>query len=250
MSIQELFRENLLLDVYDHNRDAFFKSLVQEVGENSIGIGVPMLQHTYLHMPKGSQWFFRLVHKNSLYNFNSTVLGEKHDDNDLPLYLIAWPEEVTRFQRREHFRLDCTLNVQYWILEDKNYKERYDLPSREEIEKPGRTRRDAEQIALEMLAEALGQPREGFTLDISGGGLMLVTDKRHLEGTHLLLRVILRTKNEENPVLLVGRVVWVSTPHKDVSLRYRHAIEFVDVSERLKDEIVSFTFIIMRERRI
>ncbi len=249
MNIRKLFWENLRLDVYDKRRDAYFKSLIQEINPDNIGIGMPMLQKSYLYMPTGSQWFFRLVHKDVLYNFYSTMIGKKSSDSHISLYLIDWPAKVTRFQRREHFRLEYNLKVHFWILDEINYKASKELPKRQELQKAGRSKRDTEQLALELLAESLGPPQEGITLDISGGGLQLVTKKRFEQGTIFLMRIFLYNKKEEPPILIKGQAVYIFPPPKDSARRFRYAVEFIDTSENLKDEFVRFIFTASRDRK-
>ena len=248
MNIRKLFQINLRLEVYDDTNQIYFKSLIQETTADSIGIGIPMRRNNYLQMPDGSQWFFRLFHKKNQYIFYSTVQGKTLSDSyRVPLYLIAWPAEIKKYQRREHFRQDCTLNVHYWVLD--NAVPRPGLLTRPDMIRPGRTKLESEQLALEMLAESLGEHREALTLDISGGGLLLVTDKRYKEGSRLLMRLFLRSKNKETPLLTLGHIVWAAPPSKDTPGSYRYAVEFQDVTEQLKDEIVRFIFTLTRERR-
>ncbi len=250
MSIRNLFQVNLLLEVYDEASETYYKSLIQEISDEGIGIGIPMQRNRHLHMPKGSQWFFLLLHKESQQIFTSTVLYEKHDDeHGIPLYVISWPLEVKKFQRREHFRLQCALQVDYWVLDEYPLRTGMKLPGRKDLGKTATTKRDAEQSALKMLAASLGEPREAFTLNISGGGLLLITEKRFNVGTRLLLRVFLRCQSHETPLMLMGRIVWTSPPFKHAPRRYRHALEYEGVSDQLKDEIVRYIFTVTRERR-
>ncbi len=248
MDIHKLFQINHRLEVYDETSQIYYKSLVQETTKDSIGIGIPMRRNHYLQMPDGSRWFFRLFFKKDQYIFYSTVLRKAlREAHRIPLYLINWPTEIRKYQRREHFRQECTLEVHYWALSQTDPNP--GLITRREMIRLGKTKLETEQLALEALAHSLGEHRRALTLDISGGGLLLVTDKRYNEGTRLLMRLFLRSKNKETPLFTQGHIVWSSPPSKDAPGRYRYAVEFLDVSEQLKDEIVRFIFTLTRERR-
>lgn len=221
MDYRKLFHENMLLQVYEPERDVYAKSILQEVNEDSIAIGVPMIKSDGVPLREGEEYTFSLAHEDGLYYFQSKVLGTKMSGNVL-LYLISWPVEIKRRQRRNYFRLPCNLEANYKVITE-------DADSSSEIEEE--------------------EDEKGLVVNLSGGGLLLVTSRSLLPGTLLYLHLILQCKKGKKEMRLKGRVVR-SSPLKvnNKTLRYRCGVEFVEISEKERDKIISFLFALMRER--
>lgn len=248
MESRELFRENQLLDVFDRESGIFYKSIIQEINDEHLAIGVPMRRQGQLIMHEGTEWFFRLNVKDAQYYFTSKVIGRKHSGK-VPLYLIAWPEAVKRYQRRRFFRLPCALEVCYWVLkEGKNIlKEAIIRPGATGEEGRKKKGQDDDKTAFD-LEKALGKAGKALAIDISGGGVLLAADRKLVPGTRLVLGIHLQSKREKKELFVQGRVVWSALFKEGAALRYRNAIEFENISERSRDEIISFIFLLMRER--
>lgn len=252
MNIRSLFKENLLIEVLESGSDTYYKSIVQEVTNDYFAIGLPMSKQRSLKMNKNSKWVFRLTLKDSLYYFRSRCVGLKKSGN-IPLFMIGWPEEVRKVQRRQFFRFPCSFEAHYWILKKPWEGEEREPQAVPEEEKGAQeaTENNApvkKNISLAKQAEQIGDPGEGMILDISGGGVQLVAPQWLPMGTVVILRLFLKSKKKSKDVYVKGRVVWVGASQPERTVRFKHAIEFEDASDSFKEEIVQFIFVLMRER--
>lgn len=220
MDCQKLFYENMLLEVYDHQKQVYGKSIVQEVNRDNIAIGVPMKKKEKIALQEGEEYTFRAALEDALYYFQSRVLRTKFSGNVL-LYLISWPQKVERRQRRNYFRLPCSLEAHYLVISESGP----DSPA------------EAPEVETALVA------------NLSGGGLLLVTGRALPLGTILLLRLFLQSKKEKKEILVKGKIVRGS-PQKigKKAVRYRYGVEFFDLSEKDRDQIIRYLFTIMRER--
>lgn len=240
MKIKKLLKENLLLEVYDSNNGVYYKSLIQEVDDESIAIGIPMKDQKQLLLPEGSEWEFRAIVDDALYFFTSKILGKKIDDQ-IPLYLISWPERVKRQQRRNYYRLPCVQEIYFWILPpardtEVNWEKKFDAAVRNNMN-------------MDQLEETLGEPKNAVTSDLSGGGLSFVYPNFFSEGTVLAIKLFLQSKREEKDFLLKGKIVWTRKMEEGSrSVRYRYGVQFIDLSEKVREEIVRFVFTLSREK--
>ncbi len=270
MGVKEMFRENMLLEVYDPRDNIYYKSIIQEVNESYLAIGVPLRRQKQLFMPEDSVWDFRLSSRDTLLYFSSRCLGLKKSGN-VSLYIISWPDEVKRVQRREYYRFPCSFDAHYWILK-KPWEEKEQLqaegeqekatgeeaPARGQLEEeaenaagePLRKEKKVEVSSLEKLAKQLGKPGKAMIADLSGGGAQLVAPHWLPIGTVLLLALFLESKKKKKTLFVKGKVVWVGPYQPERTVHFRHAVEFIDAPERLREEIVGFIFILMRERMI
>jgi len=227
---KKMFRENERIEVFDEIENVYYKSIIQEVNRDNIAIGVPMGNQGQLLLYKNQIRTFRIIYKDAHYYFKSKVLGRKKSNN-LLLFLIAWPAELKRIQQRAFFRFPCSFEIFYWILpaeEEKSIREN--------------------KLPFEELVEPLGPPEKGLMADISGGGLQLVASHEILKGSILALRLPLFSKKEKRTFELLGKIVWVKPPYNETARQHRHAVEFMDIEEKLREEIIRFIFILSRER--
>ena len=90
--------------------------------------------------------------------------------------------------------------------------------------------------------EGLSDLQKGSMLDISGGGMRFLTKER-LEGQSLLYVHITLPKGELKTPVRVCRVETMDDKH------YRISVEFHDISERDRDQIIHCVFEIQRAMR-
>jgi len=247
MDLKNLFHENMLLEVYDHNGRAYCKSIIQEVNKDNIAIGIPMKMQEQVVLQEGAAYTFRVVLDDALYYFRSRVLGTKISGHVI-LYLISWPQKVERRQRRHFFRFPCALDAHYWILSGEGGLSENDAsppPGKEEKGAPkGEYPRG--KMPLNIMAESQ-EPEKALIVNISGGGLLLASGRYLPEGSVLALRFFLHGKKQKE-VLVKGKVVRTYPFKIGKVVRYRYGIEFLDLNERVRDEIIRYIFTISRER--
>ncbi len=225
MDNRKIFRVNQPLEVFNPGQNIYYKSIIQELADDHIVIGVPLRRRRQMHLTEGIDWDFRLTMKDSLYYFRSSCLGQRGEGR-LLLFMIARPVEVKRIQRRRHYRISCSFDAYYRVF----------------IKPP--------ETSPETSVEQTGAPRKAVVVDISGGGLQIVTSERLPAGSVLHLTLYLKSKERKKIVDVKAKVVWQRSFRQDRNMLFRHALQYVDISERLREKIVGFIFVLMRERLI
>lgn len=223
MNTRKLFRVNQPLEVLNPEQNTYYKSIVQEITDDYIVIGTPLRRRRKLDLDKGRVWGFRLTTEDSLYYFRSRLLGQRKEGG-LQFFLIAWPDELKRVQRRLYFRFPCSFDAHYWVLTE------------------------GCRPPLEKAAEQMGEPERAVIADISGGGLQLVSPKQLPVGTVLLMILYLESRETKKSIYVTGKVVRMWPYHREQEIRFRHALEFTELTGGLRETIVKFIFLLMRER--
>lgn len=77
---------------------------------------------------------------------------------------------------------------------------------------------------------------------------MFVTGRELPVGTVLLLRLFLQSKDEKKEVRVKGKILRVQALKMGRALRYRYGVQFFDLMEKDRDEIIRYIFTILRER--
>lgn len=143
------------------------------------------------------------------YKFESKIL--KRTNKPIPLLLIARSDSVTRIQRRDYFRLDVTGTVDVYKMQpEKNYPRKVS---------------------------------EARLLDISGGGIQMQLKTKFELGEELLisLKNILRPKE-----FIKSEIVRV---HKENEELYNYGVNFLEVEEEQREEIIQWIFAYQRKTR-
>ncbi|GAW92937.1 flagellar brake protein, partial [Calderihabitans maritimus] len=140
---------NQKVEICRDNEEEIYKSLIQEVGEGYFAIQIPSGPQGWLTLHVGERVNVNVFSPSAQYCFTTEVIGRKKEKN-IPMYLLKIPEEFTRIQRRDYVRIKLTLEV---FFEPVNTEELDNLDMKAELS------------------------RRGVTLDISGGGMQLVTDE-------------------------------------------------------------------------
>lgn len=116
-------------------------------------------------------------------------------------------ESIQRIQRRRFFRFDCSVPVVFY-------------------EKPEANDQDAIQIA-------------GRTLNLSGGGLLAITDKPLTKGLDLPGQIWL---GNDTSVEFNGKVIRCASEVINEELKYISSIGFIDIGYKQREMIVGYIF--------
>jgi c-di-GMP-binding flagellar brake protein YcgR len=143
------------------------------------------------------------------YKFESKIL--KRTNKPIPLLLIEKADSAIRIQRRDYFRLEVTGVVDiYKKIDDKS---------------------DPKKIS------------EARLLDISGGGIQ-IQSKNNFEKEE---EILLNLKNILDPKKLIkSKIV---RKQKENDILYNYGVEFIDIEEEKKEEIIQWIFAYQRKNR-
>jgi c-di-GMP-binding flagellar brake protein YcgR len=203
-------RVNQLLEIeMEYNeKKVIFASRVEEIEQEYLVIAAPIRKGILQMPPSGTEILIQFRHRETLWGFQSQVIAKRL--RPIPVWLIKKPSKFIKLaQKRNWVRLGVTLPLQFEFL-DRDDDEKY----------------------------------EGFTVDISGGGLLLSSYYECKTGERLKLDLLL---NEENTISLVARVVRTFDKDEKALQRYRVALEYEDISEILRDKVIKFVFDKQRE---
>jgi c-di-GMP-binding flagellar brake protein YcgR len=189
-----------------------YYSRIEDVGVNELVIGAPIYRGEIIKLKVGSFINIVLTGENALFQFESKILEEITDP--LPLLVISKPKNMQKVQRRNFFRIKVTIPVEYRVLPD-------------------------------ILETSTEEFKFAETVDISGGGTLLLISEEFPKETILELKLHLK---ENLIVPAVGRVVFTKD-EKRKDKKKMVAVEFIVIEEREREKIVKFVFEKQREER-
>ncbi|MFW6273423.1 MAG: flagellar brake protein [Halanaerobium sp.] len=143
------------------------------------------------------------------YVFNSKIL--KRSNKPFPVLMIEKPESVKRIQRRDYFRLEVSGTVDLY-------------------------QKETDSAAADKLAEA-------ELLDISGGGIKIEL-RKNLKTDEIIYVHLRHVLNEKE--LIKSSIIRKKKVNAEL---YNYGLEFIEISESLREDIIQWIFAYQRENR-
>ena len=200
-------------------------SYLETVEENGdLVIQMPVYKGKIVLLSLGARYEMMFYTRRGLYRGVCQVIDRYKEDNTFMVKVVL-KSGLNKFQRREYFRLECILGMQAYELE------------REEALKL-----DGPQLEAHVREPEIFMTEEkAVIVDISGGGIRFITDKKHEEGDCLAVRTWLKNENIDQPMLVVVSIVSCrqATPNME---RYETRAEYLHLNEKLRETIIKYIF--------
>jgi c-di-GMP-binding flagellar brake protein YcgR len=95
--------------------DGYYKSSIENVGDNYIAISVPINNGSYIPLRPGEQIEVIYYYANDIYKFYTKVTDRKIDG--IPVIILDYPKEVFKIQRRMFVRVPIICTIEFSKLE-------------------------------------------------------------------------------------------------------------------------------------
>lgn len=204
--------------------------ICDQTSETDLEIEMPMRGGKMVLFPVGAECCFVIYTRNGMYQCQAAV-QRRYKDGNLFFLSVRITKGPVKFQRREFFRIDCLLPLQFYKLTEDMAK----METTEEI-----------HAAL----EARGEDHllcKGTTQDISGGGVRFFSDQMTENGEFLLVEFRLKNESMDEMFYLVSQVVDVSE-HPTKKNMFVQRVKFIFRDLKVREKIVRYVF--EEERRI
>lgn len=192
--------------------EVWYPSLVLDYEEaKSLTIGAPQSRREEVLIPPGTRVRLQLALRDGLRRFTAVV--RERQPTSPPSLELSWPEDLQRIQRRDNVRVDVALRIQVC-----------------------RIRQD----------QSRGAPQFGITADLSAGGARI----RMAEPIEVMTEVeLVFTFPGGEEHRCDARVVRRGELTQAVTeLRHWMALEFTEISEKVRKEVTRLVFDVQREQ--
>lgn len=215
----------------DTKEKAVYKSQVFEIKENDeVYIAMPFEGSRLVLLALNIRYKMCFYTPNGLFECTGLVVDRFKSDNRY-VAVINLKTGLRRIQRREFFRLEKLIDVDYRVLtEEEAVYESVDA-------------------ILEKEQEQLEPPvyKSGMAVDLSGGGARFVLDDAYPKETHFIMRLYIDIIPHRPVFEVIGRVVH-SERMSGKTGRCENRIEFVRIKEQQREKLIHYIF--AEERRM
>lgn len=192
---------------YKHVDESLVSQFELQLADGDMEILTPIYEGRLFHITKNTKLGVIYESEGQLYIFDAIVTGHRTSGN-LSFMRIRPISGKERLQRRNFFRFQCLEKVQYRMYENEKTP-----------------------------AEERGEFKDSITRDISGGGICLRTKEKPNKGWYVEGYLHIGQK-----IHFIGRIVRVADVENKVEYSYEAGIEFINISDKDREKVISFIF--------
>lgn len=211
-----------------------YKSQVYDVyNDGELEISMPTENGKMILLPLGIRFEFGFYSNGGFYRAEGTI-KERFKKNNLYSVVIELKSQLEKFQRREYYRLECTLDLRYYHITEEEMEER----TPEEIFDYLRMEKNMREIE-----------GNGTIVDISGGGIRFTSDKENFSEDNILINMKLEGEKVEKQFFIVGKIIECNKIQTEKHTKYESRVKFLMNDNKVREEIIHYIFDEERRKR-
>ncbi len=203
-----------------------FVSGIHDIEEDgTLELDMPMQGGKVVLVPMGIRYEFIFTMDRRLYKAEADIVGRFRKDG-FSLLKAKLTSDIEKFQRREYYRLDLLLPLDYVSLDERAGQ----LQSMSEIRQLMDGRDGAPIIG------------SGTIVNISGGGLRFTTKDDLDEAPFLFLRFGIEVGGEQRLVVLIGEILHDKEKEKKEEKMHSYRVRMHYKDTKSQEQIIRFIF--------
>lgn len=202
----------------------YFSKIYDIIEEDKMKIAMPTEGTRMVPLELNDKYEICMYTSQGLYRCRA-VMTERYKEDNIYVAIMELYTGVQKYQRRQHYRLECNIELRYRVLteDEKNLLLSSKTP---------------ETFQNEVIGK--GQIR-GITLDISGGGIRFISQSPDVEGEHLLVEFDIQLMNVKKHFSIVAVQIDTRRNEKKRDI-YEHRVQFENISQREREDLIKYIF--------
>ena len=206
--------------VEDSNTNVIYASQIMDMDEDLLTCAMPIHEGHIVPLEMDASYELYFYSQKNIYKGTCKVESRGKEGNiyTCQLRMIT---NLVKLQRRQFFRLPCTIDVLVTPM-----------------------------LEFEMIAYIKGKKIPGklknktekaVAVDISGGGIRMVTDLEFEKGIYIALEIALNLQNQATNIKLMGQIIHKFRSDNNNQL-YDYRIQFIEIPRDVQDDIIKYIF--------
>lgn len=194
------------------------------IEEDKIKAAMPMQKGAIVPLTVNTKYELYIYTGNGLFKCRATLV-ERYKEDNLYVMILEVYTGLQKYQRREHYRLNCNIELKYRVLTENEADMLLRLKTPQDYENP---------------QQNIGHIK-GITLDISGGGMRFVSAYANLVDDYVLTEFSIPIKGSTVNYNLLARIIATrEVPNKRHT--YEHRVKFENISVKEREQLIRFIF--------
>ncbi len=224
-----------------NDKKVYYSLLVDIDKDDSLTVTMPIEAGKLVTLSVGERYWLIFYTHSGIYQTKALIVSREKQGN-VHVMIMKPLTELERIQRRQFYRIECVMNVEYRIMDDIEAKGYEILRT-----KSYKTMED--RLKIKRLLVPTGNVwHKGVAIDISGGGMRFNTEEKHENPLYLELRFSLNFGNVTKLITTPARVICYAPVKTSYGL-HEFRIEFVEIQTKQREDVVQYVFNEDRNRR-
>ncbi|BCK00146.1 flagellar brake protein [Anaerocolumna chitinilytica] len=226
------------LILMDRNEDTEKKTLKSKVLDfpnyTSVIIAMPIIKGRIIPLSVGDKYSLRFFSQTGLYECKGLITDRSNDDK-IYILTVEITSALEKYQRRQFFRLSCVLDLDYYIASEAELSLRYKLK-----QNAFKTPED-KQACLDALEQCNREWLMGIVVDLSGGGIRLMSESVHEIGNTIQMRIQFTSKVNLKTDYISGVIISADKMTNRNGF-YEYRAQFKEVLKEDREAIIKYIF--------
>lgn len=199
-----------------------YYSLVSEImDEDRIKITMPIEKGRVVPLPVNTRYNACFYTAKGLYQ-GRVIVVDRYKEQNIYMLVIELISDLVKFQRRQFYRLGCTMDIVYKKIEKEDEAE-YENEAGKNI-----IIDDTDYV-------------EGTALDISGGGMRFVSGQRLAPEDNIFVVIEIQYQDMKREYGLNAKVV-SSEALANRAGKFEHRIEYKNMNGKVRESLIKYIF--------
>lgn len=218
----------------------FGSQLLDFDGVRTAKIAMPILESRVIPLEVGDDYEMCFFTNSGLYQCRARI-RKRYSESKMHVMEVLFLTELTKYQRRKFYRLDCMFPIKYRLLSD------IELQLRERIQANQWEAEEEQGQCMAALDEIPKDWREGTISDLSGGGLRFHGKDQLERGTIVEVMLPLSLKSGIVPLTFFVRVI-ACMNYEGSRIAFEVRGEFIHIEDAEREIVVKYVFEEQRRR--
>ena len=218
----------------------FGSQLLDFDGVRTAKIAMPILESRVIPLEVGDDYELCFFTTSGLYQCRARI-RRRYSENNMHVMEVLFLTELTKYQRRKFYRLDCMFPVKYRLLSD------MELQLRERIQADKWETEEEKDQCMAALEEIPKDWKEGTISDLSGGGLRFHGKDQLERGAVVEVMLPLSLKSGIVPLTFFARVI-ACMNYEGSRIAFEVRGEFINIEDAEREIVVKYVFEEQRRR--
>lgn len=202
-----------------------YKSQVFDILDNDeLKILMPFDGPKVVVLPLNGSYNMCFYTRTGLFQCVGNVIDRYKTSNQLVL-VVALKTGLQKVQRREFFRLQKILDIDYRMLTEQESQ----MESVEEI------------LKFEQNQDSEMNYFQGIVVDLGGGGARFISTQQYDISTYIIIKLKITVNSEQKRLRVIGRII-NSEKLQNKSGQYETRVEFVRIKNQDREKLIQYIF--------
>ncbi len=203
------------------DKKVYVSQVFDIIDEDRLKVAVPIVNGRVLMVPQNVRIDVCFFTAKGLYQGRAIVVDRFKEEN-IYVMVIEMLSELQKYQRRQYFRLNCTMDIMFRKLSEEELAQ---------FNQEGKVKTDVDT----------GVYFKATALDISGGGIRFLTERAVSKDEIIFVNLQIAYGETEKKYILAGKVLEVY-PSKNRKEYSEVRVEYCNMSGEIREQIIKYIF--------